>query len=200
MSDVPYDQKIARRLVPLLARTPVSPNALTLATGALALVAAGLFATGAPPATHWAAGLFVLARFLDHFDGELARLTGRASRLGYYLDYAVGGVSYAALFLGIGLGLSQGPLGFWAPAVGGAGAFAALAALAFNLRRDGGPAAASDTTADYPRFGGFELEDGIYLLAPVTWLGWLAPFFAAAGIGALLYCLWALLRLRRARA
>ena len=28
----------------------------------------------------------------------------------------------------------------------------------------------------YPSFGGFELEDGIYLIAPITWFGYLMPF------------------------
>lgn len=197
-SKVPYDQRLARRLVPLLAHTPVTPNALTLATGALALAAAGLFADGSPVAAHWAAGLFVLARFLDHFDGELARSTGRTTRLGYYLDYAVGGASYAALFFGLGIGLSHGPLGGWALLLGGAGAAAALAALVVNLWDDHRAAGGTGAAADYPRLGGFELEDGIYLIAPITWLGWLAPFFVAAGIGAVVYCLWRLSpRLRR---
>lgn len=200
MTEVPYDQRIARRVVPLLARTPITPNALTLAAGALSLAAAGFFATGDPVSVHWGAGLFVLSRFLDHFDGELARLTGRTSRLGYYLDYAVGGASYAALFLGIGIGLSGGPLGAWAVSLGAAGAAAALIALLANLRRCERTPEPGDTTADYPRLDGFELEDGIYLLAPITWLGWLTPFFVLAGIGALAYCLWAMSRLRRPHA
>ncbi|MDA0998869.1 MAG: hypothetical protein O2944_11785, partial [Proteobacteria bacterium] len=62
-----------------------------------------------------------------------------------------------------------------------------------------------DETGDavgYPGFAGFELEDGIYLLAPVTWLGFLYPFFVAAGIGATIYCAWTcwqLLQVRRRR-
>ncbi len=51
----------------------------------------------------------------------------------------------------------------------------------------------------YPGWAGFELEDGIYLLAPVTWLGWLEPFLVAAGIGATVYLLWTLGRVSRAR-
>ena len=62
-------------------------------------------------AANWGAGVFVLARFLDHFDGELARLTGQSSRLGYYLDYVSGGLSYCALFAGMGIGLPGGDLG-----------------------------------------------------------------------------------------
>ena len=44
----------------------------------------------------------------------------------------------------------------------------------------------------YPGIGGFELEDGIYLIAPITWLGWLTPFFVAASIGASIYLFWTL--------
>lgn len=46
----------------------------------------------------------------------------------------------------------------------------------------------------YPGALGFELEDGIYLLAPITWLGWLQPFFVAAGRGAAAYSIWTLTR------
>ena len=47
----------------------------------------------------------------------------------------------------------------------------------------------------YPGFAGFELEDGIYLLAPITWAGYLTPFFVAAGIGASVYFAWSMMRL-----
>ncbi len=52
----------------------------------------------------------------------------------------------------------------------------------------------------YPGVAGFELEDGIYLIAPATWFGWLEPFFVAAGIGAAVYCLWTAWRLFAPRA
>src|SRR4029453_19486296 len=42
-----------------------------------------------------------------------------------------------------------------------------------------------------PAVGGFEIEDVLYLIAPLTWLGGLEPFLVAAGIGAPLYALWA---------
>ncbi len=195
----PFDQRIARRLVRPLARTAITPNQITAATLALALIAAALFATGKAPAIHWAAGLFVLARFLDHFDGELARLTKRTSRFGYYFDYASGGIGYGALFAGVGIGLSRGPLDGWALALGAAGALAALISMVLNLRLDRTDAAAGRETIGYPAAGGFELEDGIYLIAPVTWLGWLEPFFVACGVGAAAYCLWTAGRLLRAR-
>ncbi len=186
----PFDQRIARVLVRPLARTPLAPNHITAMTVVLALAAAVLFARGDPAGADWGAGLFVLARFLDHFDGELARLTGKTSRLGYYLDYVAGGVSYAALFAGIAIGLAAGPLGGWALLLGAAGATAAIASLFLNLGIDKQRGLAEGEAIGYPGFAGFELEDGISLIAPVTWLGGLAPVFVAAGIGATIYCLW----------
>lgn len=197
----PYDQRLARLLVRPLARTPITPNQITAVTLLLALAAAWLFALGDGRAANWGAGLFVVARFLDHFDGELARLTGMKSRFGYYFDYVAGGVSYAALFSGLGIGLSGGPLGGWALALGAAGAASAILSLFINLDIDKQMDLAGGETAGYPGFAGFELEDGIYLIAPITWLGWLTPFFVLCGVGAAAYCLWSawtLLRLRAA--
>jgi len=195
----PYDQRIARVLVRPLARLGATANQVTAVSLVLALGAGGLFALGGAPAIHWAAGLFVLARFLDHCDGELARLTGTASRFGYYFDYAVGGLAHAALFAGIGWGLAAGPLGGWALALGLAGCASALLAMGLNLDLDRQLGLGEGEAVGYPGWAGFELEDGIYLLAPVTWLGWLEPFFVAAGIGATVYLLWTLGRVLRAR-
>jgi len=196
----PFDQRIARVLVRPLAHTAISPNQITTATLGLALIAAALFATGGTPAIHWAAGAFALARFLDHFDGELARLTDRTSRFGYYFDYASGGLGYAAIFAGIGIGLARGPLGDWALALGALGTIAALVSMVLNLRLDRAAVAGGRETIGYPATDGFELEDGIYLIAPATWIGWLDAFFVACGVGAAVYGLWTAGRVLRLRA
>lgn len=168
MRRMPYDQRLARILVRPLAGLPLSPNVVTIGTLLLALVAAALFATGNGSDTNWAAGFFVLARFLDHFDGEVARLTGTTSRLGYYLDYLAGGFGYAALFAGIGWGLAESGLGPWALVLGGAGVASALLSLFLKLDLDRQSALAEGEAIGYPALAGFELEDGIYPLAPVT--------------------------------
>jgi|GEM_PF-341929 len=191
----PYDQRLARLMVRPLAQTPIRPNHITGLTLLMTFGAGGLFALGDDALANWAAGLFVFARFLDHFDGELARLQGTASKFGYYFDYVVGGLSYAALFAGLGFGhfhgFNQGALGNWALLLGGAGTASALISLFSNLGIDQRTAELVEGEAiGYPAWAGFELEDGIYLIAPVTWLGFLTPFFVAAGIGATIYCLW----------
>ena len=193
---------MARALMRPLANTAVTPNHITAFSIALCLLGAVLLATGEPSMTYWGAGVFVLGRFLDHFDGELARLTGQKSRFGYYFDYAAGGIGYAALFLCLGIGASKGPLGGWAIALGFMGAAAAIISLFLNLdidRVNQDIAVDAGETIGYPSIAGFELEDGIYLLAPITWLGYLQPFFVAAGIGATLYCLWTFWMLARLR-
>lgn len=196
----PWDQRIARVLVRPLVHSPVTPNQLTIATLFVALAGAAMLAEGSAYWANWGAGLFVLARFLDHFDGELARQKNMKSKLGYYLDYASGGLSYGALFICMGLGFRDSELGLWAVALGAAASVSALGSVFTNLGID---QAHDDIDTDegeavgYPGFAGFELEDGIYLLAPITWSGWLYPFFIAAGIGAAVYGLWALWELAR---
>lgn len=201
MKKPPYDQRIAAVMVRPLVKTPITPNHVSIFTLILALGGAALLATGEAADATMGAGLFVLARFLDHFDGELARQSGKTSKLGYYLDYIIGSISYAALFFCMGWGFRESDLGNWAIILGAGGAAAALISMFTNLgidRQTGG-----DETGDsvgYPGFGGFELEDGIYLIWPVTWLGYLYPFFIAAGIGATIYCLYTCVILLRMRA
>ncbi len=191
MKSLPWDQRIARVAVKPLVRTAVTPNHVTLVTLLLALAGAGLLAVDEQTLANWGAGVFVLARFLDHFDGELARQKGMASRFGYYFDYVAGALSYGTLFLCIGIGLRHGPLGGWALALGLAGIVSAVVSMFVNLQIDKHQGGDGDGDAvGYPAFAGFELEDGIYLLAPITWLGFLTPFFTAAAVGATVYCLW----------
>ena len=196
----PWDQRAARILVKPLVRSPITPNQVTIFTLLVALAGAGLLATGDAEMANWGAGLFVLARFLDHFDGELARQKGMTSKLGYYLDYIAGAISYGALFLCMGIGFHGSELGGWALVLGLAGTASAVISMFTNLGIDKTSGGDQDGDAvGYPGYAGFELEDGIYLIAPITWAGWLMPFFVAAGIGATIYCLWTcwtLLRLR----
>ncbi|MEM7253319.1 MAG: CDP-alcohol phosphatidyltransferase family protein [Pseudomonadota bacterium] len=187
---IPYDQQVARYSAPYLARARITPNQVTAFSVLLTLFSAWLFAIGERDAMAWAAGLFVLGRFLDHFDGELARHTQKSSRFGYYFDYVAGALSYAALFIGLGIGFAGSSLGGWSMGLGLAGAAASLISLGLNVDLDRTTGLEDGDAIGYPSAGGFELEDGIYLLAPVTWLGFLLPFFVLAGIGACVYCLW----------
>jgi phosphatidylglycerophosphate synthase len=152
------------------------------------LGAAALFATGAPTATHVAGALWVASAVLDHADGELARLADKATVWGAAYDRLADLVVRLAVFAGIGVGLRHGPLGIAAPLLGLTAGVAFVVIFGLRgaiIRRRGRDAVAQ------PMLAGFELEDVLYLITPLTWLGALGPFLAAAGIGAPLYAVWA---------
>jgi CDP-diacylglycerol--glycerol-3-phosphate 3-phosphatidyltransferase len=82
----------------LLAKTPLTPNALTWLGFGITVVAAVLVATGNP----LAGGLVVLfAGFFDMLDGALARITDRVTRFGGVLDSALDRISEAVVLLAI---------------------------------------------------------------------------------------------------
>ena len=181
MTGPAWDQRLARWLVRPLARTPIHPNHLTWASLAIGLAAAALFAQGDALYANWGAVAFMTAAFMDHTDGELARMTGKTSRFGHYLDLVCAAITYTALFAGIGLGLAQGAMGREAAVLGvvaGVSVAAIFTARLYLEERFGGD------IAHQPNFAGFEPEDVLYLIGPITWLGWLEPFLIAAAIGA----------------
>jgi len=92
-------------VVRLLARTPLTPNALTWLGFLITIGAAVLVVTD-----HlFAAGFVVLvAGLCDMLDGALARATGRVTRLGAVLDSTLDRLSEAALLLGLLLVYARG--------------------------------------------------------------------------------------------
>ena len=193
----PWDQRLARALVRPLVATRVTPNHVTALSLLVGLAAAACYAAGGA-AAHWAGALLMLSLLIDHADGELARMSGKTSVFGHYFDYASDGVIMVAVFAGMGIGLrADGALDGWAVPAGIAAGIAV--ALIFLLRdeitRRHGKAAVAQ-----PNWGGFEVQDVMYLVGPITWLGGLAPFLALAGVGAPLFLLWQLWDFRRSAA
>lgn len=86
------------RIVDFLAKQGISPNQLTLAGAALNLLVGVLYAKG-----HlFLGGLFLLIAGLgDLLDGPLARLTGKASSFGAFLDSTVDRYSDFFIFGGL---------------------------------------------------------------------------------------------------
>jgi phosphatidylglycerophosphate synthase len=136
--------------------------------------------------------LYCTSAVLDHADGELARLTGKSSAMGHIYDRIVDLAVKIALFGGMGIGLRSGRLGAWAPLVGFT---AGVAFVAIFLLRSALAARQGPTALRQPSAGPFELEDILYAIGPLTWLGWLEPFVVAAAIGAPLFALWTASRL-----
>ncbi len=95
---------LARLLTPvglLLARTPVTPNAITVAgTTGVCAAALSLYPTGHLFAAAAVCTVFALA---DMLDGALARVTGSSGNWGAFLDSTLDRISDAAIFGGLTL-------------------------------------------------------------------------------------------------
>jgi CDP-diacylglycerol--glycerol-3-phosphate 3-phosphatidyltransferase len=97
---------LATRSVTGLARTRVTPNALTVSGVTLCLVAAVLvpFETHNDLLYYWlGAGVFVLGSILDILDGALARAGGKSSVFGAFLDSTTDRVGEGAMLAAIAL-------------------------------------------------------------------------------------------------
>lgn len=75
-------------LVRPLIKTWVTPNHLTTLRLLAGLAGVAALADGSYRWTNVGALLFVLSNFLDHTDGELARMSGKTSRFGHAYDLA----------------------------------------------------------------------------------------------------------------
>ncbi len=101
-------------LEPLAKSMPgVSPTTIT-STACLIGVASGVAAAGGQYGA--ALGLWGMNRLLDGLDGTIARVNGRQSDLGAYLDLVLDMVVYAAIPLGMTFSLNV-PGNVWALAV-----------------------------------------------------------------------------------
>ena len=99
---------IARLLTPVgkaLARTPVTPNAITI-TGTAGVVAGALWLF---PTGHLFAGTMVCTAFVlaDMLDGVLARVKGTSGAWGAFLDSTLDRVADAAVFAGLTIWLAR---------------------------------------------------------------------------------------------
>jgi phosphatidylglycerophosphate synthase len=140
----------------------------------------------------------ILSNFLDHTDGELARLSGKTSRVGHVYDLASDAAVTILLFvaMGVAIGTSTDNVLGVPPPVLGAVAGAAVA-LIFYLRMRVEEIAGKAATRQ-PALGGFETEDVLYLLPVVTLCNGIMPFLIAASVGAPLFAAWVVVDYRRA--
>jgi archaetidylinositol phosphate synthase len=193
----PWDARLARRLVAPLKNSWVTPNHLTTVRLAVGLAAAAAFFPGTYGWSNVAALLLVLSNFLDHTDGELARISGKSSRIGHLYDVASDAVVTILLFIAIGIGVDAEVrlVVTFPPAVLGAIAGSAVALIFFlrmRIEERGGKTATRQAS-----LGGFETEDVLYLLPLVTLCNGVMPFLIAASICAPLFAVWVTIDYRR---
>ncbi|MFM0217245.1 MULTISPECIES: CDP-alcohol phosphatidyltransferase family protein [Paraburkholderia] len=185
-----WDARLARRLVTPLVNTRVAPNHLTTLRLLIGVAGALCLARGGFAWSNAGAVLIVLSNFVDHTDGELARISGKSSRIGHFYDLACDALVTVMLFIGMGMGMSASNIGGLTVAPGWLGAIAGIAvALIFFLRMRIEEMAGKAGTKQ-AAVGGFETEDVLYLLPIVTLTSVVMPFVVAASIGAPLFAVW----------
>jgi len=194
----PWDARLARWLVTPLKDTPVRPNHLTTVRLGFGVAAAAAFTQGSYGWMNLGALLLVLSNFLDHTDGELARISGKTSRVGHLYDLASDAAVTILLFMAMGVGVGRDALPDWlhvGPLLLGTAAGVAIALIFFlrmRIEELAGKAASRQASV-----GGFETEDVLYLLPLVTLCNGTTPFLIAAAVGAPLFAVWVVFDYRR---
>ncbi|MEO7207985.1 MAG: CDP-alcohol phosphatidyltransferase family protein [Steroidobacteraceae bacterium] len=195
----PWDARLARRLVTPLIHSWVTPNHLTTLRLAVGLAAAAAFIPGSYGWSNFAALLLILSNFLDHTDGELARVSGKSSQIGHLYDLASDAAVTILLFVAIGVGVAakSGTDLALPPAILGGAAGTAIA-LIFYLRMRIEKLSGKTATRQ-ASFGGFETEDVLYLLPLATLSNALGTLLLAASICAPLFAVWVVIDYQRVR-
>ena len=180
----------------VVAKTPITPNHLTVLRFITGVLAALCFARERIVVGSL---IFLFSAFLDRADGELARQTQKFSEHGHRYDLIADWSAGALAFIGLGIGASNGVLGTAALVLGVlAGLGVAVLFWGINIRQ----------IYTLPREHGRRLlvdpDDGMFLVPPLLWCagaesvlllaGSVTPLLAAT----MLWLLWRSRRPRRA--
>lgn len=193
MSHDTWAHRLVRPMVRRIVNTAVTPNQLTAARLLTAIVSSLLLASGDPQWSDVGGAIFLVSFFLDRADGDLARLSGKASALGHRFDLCSDYSANILVFVGMGFGLQNSPLGAAAIALG------ALAGSAIGLifwlvsyveRAEG--------AVVFPTAGGFDPDDAMIFIPIAIWLGGEMHVLISAAIGAPAFFVWSLWRFRKA--
>ncbi|WP_277186380.1 CDP-alcohol phosphatidyltransferase family protein [Caballeronia sp. BR00000012568055] len=191
-----WDARLARRLVTPLLGTPITPNHLTTLRLAIGLAGAYYLSLGQFWLCSLGALLIALSNFVDHTDGELARISGQSSKIGHLYDLACDALVTVLLFLGIGfyVGVHHPALFVSAQWLGGIAGVAVALIFFLRMRIESMVGKSGTKQASV---GGFETEDVLYLLPLVTVLNGMTPFLFAAAIGAPLFAAYVIVDYQR---
>ena len=185
--DKPWDAQIAYKLIYPLRNTFVTPNYLTSLRLLFGIFAGIFFALGEYKYSNIGAFCFVLSNFLDHADGELARLKNLMSSKGHIYDLVSDALVNILLFLGMGIGLMQTNLGVYACIMGiiSGTTVAAIFYMRNDIEKNIGK-----KNARQPHKSGVEAEDILYALPIITYFQLDYYFIFAASIGAPIFCIY----------
>ena len=92
------NRRVSRPLARMLARSPVTPNQVSVASFAVALGSLALFLSGQ---NVWAALAAQASSIIDGVDGDLARLKNMSTRFGGFLDAVLDRYADVAILAGL---------------------------------------------------------------------------------------------------
>jgi len=197
MSGASWTHLMARPLVRPMIGTAIRPNHLTTLRLLSGLAACACLGLGSRQGAGWGGVLWLVSAFLDRADGELARLGKLTSPGGHLYDYYADVTVNSLLFVAIGFSVRHGWLGAWSVPLGLLSGASLLLGSIFSHRLE---QLSPPGTKAYSGRWGFDLEDALYIVAPLAWLGWLGPILAGAAVGAtalMLVTAWRLQNLAR---
>jgi len=190
------DEKLAEKAVKYLIKTSITPNQITTFSLLLAAFAAVFFSFGIYFFAVIGSLLFIFAKFLDHVDGQLARELKKETKFGWYYDSFVDTLTYILMFVGISAGIPPGTFEIKFFTIVELDLqdyllFSAIIASILNTLL--GIVHKYKTSKDFygfPETNKFALEDGIYLIGPITWIGFINFFFLISSIGSVVFVIY----------
>jgi len=174
-----WTHKIARWVVTPLVGTGVRPNHLTTVRLLTGLGACGAVAMGTVQGNLWGGGLWLLSAFLDRADGELARVGDMMSAKGHAYDYACDVLVNAMIFLAAGIGARHSWLSAAAVPLG---ALATASMLVSWMVGEAYQKLEGSGQKAYAGKWGFDLDDGLYLLALFIWFNAMSFVLVGAAV------------------
>ena len=194
------DEKIAEKVVKYIAQTSITPNQVSTFSLLLAALSSVFFSFGIYVFSVIGSILFIFSKFLDHVDGQLARELKKESKFGWYYDSFVDTATYILMFVGISAGIPPGTfeIKFFSIVdfdLQNYLLFSAIIASIFNTFL--GIIHKFRTSKDFygfPETDKVALEDGVYLIGPITWIGFINFFFLIASIGSVVFVIYNLKR------
>ena len=190
------DEKIAAKVVKYIAQTTITPNQVSTFSLLLAAFAAVFFSFGIYFFSVIGSILFIFSKFLDHVDGQLARELKKETKFGWYYDSFVDTATYVLMFVGISAGIPPGTfeINFFSIVDLDLQNFLLFSAIiASILNTFLGIIHKFKTSKDFygfPETDKVALEDGIYLIGPITWIGLINLFFLMSTIGSVVFVIY----------
>lgn len=180
----PWDQKIAKVLAKPFILFNIHPNLVTLLGIILGLFTFFFYSQGNQYYAKVGSIVFFFGACFDHVDGEVARKLNKTSILGHYLDHLGVCITYIALFIGLGVWCQKNAgNGYYYGVVSGLCIFLIMSLRFYLERTKGGDA------IKQKNFLGFEPEDLLYLIIPITFFNKIETFLYAAYIGTPIFLL-----------